>query len=410
MRDYEIESEFSNETTERKVLATVGAGVEWAKGWQAKLEPAWFWHHAGLLESGEVLEGICYAEEREFLEALQELTQLERKRHVARVQKEAWESLFDRDKGWELAVGVLETGLLSLRGQTTKAELQSGPQLIAAVLAEAERKRQKRRDTGKAVIGITTGFSKLDLLINGWYAGLHVIAAGPGVGKTTLCLQFAWEALRSGYPVLYVSYENAPQNLMLKILCARAGVSAAEVERGYGDVEKLQEAEAEGSSYWDQLRVMEGDGRLRMAAVEQAMRALLEKHKASEGLIIFDYLQRGAHGIGYDQLRQNVSQLTGELRETAMRLSCPVIAISSQNRSGGDYGRGGSGALDSLKESGDLEYGADTVSLLFQPGDITQPPAPARELELKIAKNRFGAVGSLRVVFRPDTGIFREKA
>lgn len=410
MRDYEIEGEFSDQAAESGVLATLAQGPTWVHAWRSKIERDFFFHHAADWDASQPTTGLPFPDEATFLDALERLAQLERKRRVARLQRTAWESLFAPGETWDKALGVLESGVRQLREPLPAAPAQTGADLASAVIADADRKRQKRRETGKPVMGIPSGFNRLDQMINGWYAGLHVLAAGPGVGKTTLCLQFAWEALRQGHPVLYVSYENAPRNLMLKLLCARAAISSAEVERGYGDVEKLEQAQEEGRAFWPRLRIIEGDGRLRMAAVEQTMAALLAEHSAPEGLIVFDYLQRGAHGMGYDQLRQNVSLLTGELRESAMRLNCPVIAISSQNRSAGDYGRGGSGALDSLKESGDLEYGADTVALLYQPAEVQQPPPPARELELKVAKNRFGAVGSFRVIFRPDTGVFREKA
>ena len=101
--------------------------------------------------------------------------------------------------------------------------------------------------------------------------------------------------------------------------------------------------------------------------------------------------------------------MTAQLRDLAQRTEAAVLAISSLNRAGGDYGRGGAAQLDSLKESGDLEYGADTVMLLYPPSESTATP-PAREVELKLAKNRFGPVGSMRLIFRPDLGVFRERA
>jgi replicative DNA helicase len=340
--------------------------------------------------------------------AIERLTELSRRRRFAELQEKLASVVFDPDRPLENAYSLIEDSLRDLRPPSSSvARIENGAALAQDVLSLAARRLEQRRATGKPVTGIPTGLARLDQLVNGWFPGLHVIAAGPGVGKTTLCLQFAWEALRAGFPVLYVTYENAPRNLLLKLLCARAGLSPADVERGFADMDKLLAVEEEHAELLNRFHLVEGDGRLRLDAVESALRNLLPAGR--QALIIFDYLQRAAHSLGYEQLRQNVSLLTGELRDLSTRLDCPLIAISSQNRAAGDYGKGGSGSLDSLKESGDLEYGADTVSLLYSPNDASAAP-PARELELKVAKNRFGAVGQFRLIFRPDTGVFREKA
>jgi replicative DNA helicase len=87
-----------------------------------------------------------------------------------------------------------------------------------------------------------------------------------------------------------------------------------------------------------------------------------------------------------------------------------VVALASQNRAQGHYGNGkGLAALDSLKESGDLEYTADVVLFLTESGERTAL-APARAVDLTVAKNRHGDTGRVPLIFRPDLGILREEA
>jgi replicative DNA helicase len=412
--DYRLSSEFTNREAEAIVLRAIASRDEQSLRWLRQLKPELFavhTEHFETLRQGHPLEETLAGElpgEGEFLAALETLGDLERRRRLAHLQEDLAEALFDLERPVSQAYTVLEEGVRKLARQSAVGiKVESGSELAGQVLAIAQKRLAQRRVTGKPVMGTPTGLPKLDQMLNGWFPGLHVVAAGPGVGKTTLCLQFAWHAAQEGLVVLYVSYENAARNLLLKLLCARAGLSPADVERGFGDVDKLESVAREHASVLERIHVIEGDSRLRIGGVEAALRE--RAAGAVPGLVVFDYLQRAAHGLGYDQLRQNVSLMTGELRELSMRLDCPLIAISSQNRAQGDYGSGGSGALDSLKESGDLEYGADTVSLLYTPKDSGAAP-PAREIELKVAKNRFGATGSLRLIFRPDTGIFREKA
>jgi replicative DNA helicase len=416
--DYRLSSEFTNAEAEALVLRAIASGDEEALRWLPQLKAEIFAIHGESFEdlrqghplpedlAGELAEEL--PGEHEFLNALETLGDLQRRRHLAQLQEDLAEALFDLNRPVAQAYGVLEEGVRKLvRQPAAGVKVESGSELAAKVLAIAEKRLAQRRLTGKPVMGTPTGLPKLDQMLNGWFPGLHVIAAGPGVGKTTLCLQFAWHAAQEGLPVLYVSYENAASNLVLKLLCARAGLSPGDVERGFADMDKLDAVAHDHAATLQRIHVIEGDSRLRIADVEAILRE--RAAGAVPGLVVFDYLQRAAHGLGYDQLRQNVSLMTGELRELSMRLDCPLIAISSQNRAQGDYGSGGSGALDSLKESGDLEYGADTVSLLYTPKDASAAP-PAREIELKVAKNRFGATGAMRLIFRPDTGIFREKA
>jgi replicative DNA helicase len=133
-----------------------------------------------------------------------------------------------------------------------------------------------------------------------------------------------------------------------------------------------------------------------------------ETHDASTCLVIFDYLQRAAPGQGYKEARTNVSMLAGQLRDLATCIDCPILAISSQNRAQGNYGAGrGSAQIDSLKESGDLEYSADSVIFLHQAERTAAPPAIA--LDLTISKNRFGPVGVVPLIFRANLGQIREE-
>jgi replicative DNA helicase len=140
----------------------------------------------------------------------------------------------------------------------------------------------------------------------------------------------------------------------------------------------------------------------------------MNRHKADKCLVIVDYLQLWAKASeelrGFQSVRERVEALGSQLRELATRLHSPVLALASQNRAQGDYG-GGKGAanLDSLKESGDLEYTADAVLFLTQAKERQATP-PARAVDLTLAKNRNGDIGKVELIFRPDIGDFREVA
>src|SRR5499427_1880224 len=166
-----------------------------------------------------------------------------------------------------------------------------------------------------------------------------------------------------------VTFEHAPANLTLKLLCARAGINLRDVQRGYADLTKLCAAAAASQPVAARLAVVEGSSQLPVAQVRAQARRAMRQHQSERCLVIVDYLQLWAKVAedlrGNFSVRERVDMLGGLLRELALGLHSPVLALASQNRSAGNYGAGkGSAALDSLKESGDLEYAADVVLFL----------------------------------------------
>ncbi len=146
-----------------------------------------------------------------------------------------------------------------------------------------------------------------------------------------------------------------------------------------------------------------------MSYLQGRARQAMARHGAKLCLVVVDYLQRMAHGGQYGNLRENVSSLTLGLRELATRLDSPVLAISSLSRGVDNYK---TPTLESLKESGDVEYSSDVALLLGARDDYdAQGHRGRRLMELSVAKNRFGeADKKIPLVFKPAIGDFREEA
>jgi replicative DNA helicase len=232
------------------------------------------------------------------------------------------------------------------------------------------------------------------------------------MGKTTLAWQLATHIARDT-PILFVTFEHAPSNLLLKALCARAGVNPQDVQRGQADLTLLRRAATAWQSSAQRLALIEGSSRLTVAQVRAHALQVMHRHQAARCLIVVDYLQLWAKVAedlrGSFQVRERVELLGSALRELAQHLHSPVLALSSQNRGAGHYGNGkGSAALDSLKESGDLEYAADAVLFLVEAPERPILP-PARAVDLVVAKHRHGDTGTIALIFRPDLGTLREE-
>lgn len=341
----------------------------------------------------------------------QRLADLYQRRQVAEEQARLAKDLRS-EKPMPQVLADHEAGIARI--QSTVREFQGGRLLLGSdlaqeVLADAEARKKQRDETGRPVMGLPFGLKRLDEITGGLNPGLYVLGGPPGGGKTTLSVQVMTCVAAAGTPVVYVSYENSPANIVQKALCAKAGVSPRDVDRGTADLKQLRVAAFELRDALSRLAVVGGTAKLTLAEVRARAMQMMNRWKSSRVLLIFDYLQRAAHGQGHDQLRHNVSALAGELRDLSTRLDSPVLVLSSQNRTG--YGDGkASSNLATLKESGDLEYTADVV-LFLTPSEKRTATPPALAVDLSIEKNRYGE-SNVRVplIFKRDIGALREEA
>jgi len=346
----------------------------------------------------------------------QHLVDLHQRRLLAAIQERLAQALFNETTPATDIITLLEEEAVRVQAalrNTTAGRLQWASALLPQVVADAEARRLQREATGSAVLGVPTGLAQLDHLLGGLNEGLYLLAGAPGMGKTTLALQLAATATKD-VPVVVVTFEHAPVNLTLKLLCARAGVNLRDVQRGYADLAKLRSAAEAWQPLAERLAVVEGSSQLTMAHVRAQARLAMRQHQTERCLVVVDYLQLWAKVAedlrGNLSVRERVDMLGGPLRELTLGLRSPVLALASQNRSAANYGSGkGTAALDSLKESGDLEYAADVVLFLTEAQEPLATP-PSRAVELTVAKNRHGDTGKVGLIFRPDLGTIREEA
>lgn len=230
---------------------------------------------------------------------------------------------------------------------------------------------------------ISTGFYSLDNALNGGLrSGLIVLGAVSSAGKTTFLSQVADFVAANGKPVLFVSIEQSGRELVGKSL------SRLMAKRGFHDVTLYEMGAARWRNSWpvDKARAMADSvdeyaeiiapNLHVMAASEQpsisdvkAAAYRIAEQRGESPVIMLDYLQILKPQSERDTERQAVDFNISELRRLSggNGLKTPVITISSLNR--GSYS--GAIAMESFKESGGLEYGADLL-LGLQPYNMEQ--------------------------------------
>jgi replicative DNA helicase len=265
--------------------------------------------------------------------------------------------------------------------------------------------------------GSATHFTEFDRLTAGLKGGeLIILAARPGVGKTTFALNIAANMAQfNRHNVLLYSLEMSRMELIMRLLCSEAQFSNGNLKRGniHGpDAKRILET-IERVCAWPlsiddsgDLDVWELVTRARKFKVE------LDQKGEGLGLIIVDYLQLVSDTEARKHGRQHeVATISRTLKQLAKMLNVPVIALSQMNRSV-EQRRGDSARpqLSDLRESGAIEQDADIVMFIHQSDSGEAENMEELEnrgtVEVIIAKHRNGPVDSFRLAFRPEINRF----
>lgn len=255
----------------------------------------------------------------------------------------------------------------------------------------------------------------MDKLLGGYQTGIHLLAAEPGAGKTTFAGQISSAMTKDNLPVIFVSFEEALWRLALKAVCAPAGLEYKNFQEGFGDIEDLQDAVKTHGTGLKSLILIEGTSKFTVEDLKIKALKLMEKTNLKKCFIVIDYLQRWAAARrDFSDFRHTVNALVGDLRELSFKIDSPILLISSQSRKGYQYVKGKAEVkadmkadMTSLKESGDLEYSADSISFLVENEKRSVIP-PERAVDLVIRKNRYGDTGKIELTFKPHIGVFEE--
>jgi len=299
-------------------------------------------------------------------------------------------------------------------GTVEPEPLAAAASLTAGILADLDQRREAFLD-GRAFLGYTTGFATLDEILGGLETRrLSVFLAQPGQGKTTLSNQLAYTVAAQGAPVLYVTFENTREALILRQIARLAGKNVTAVERGKIDPGALAHAFRTFNDTARTLYYVTGTKATTVETIRRHVERLRELHPdAGYPLVIVDYLQRLARTgpIGKsDDARLRVGSVSQELTDLARDTGAHVWAISSTNRQAYNTDKA-KPTLASAKESGDIEFDADAAITLAKPenGSLLAPHGKD-ELALVIMKNRHGKSGAVNVLRDWDTLAFVEQA
>ncbi|ALS27168.1 replicative DNA helicase [Paenibacillus sp. 32O-W] len=309
-------------------------------------------------------------------------------------------------------------GLVAAAGNAESgAELIAKMQMVAATLEDevapkkdftpigiAVREAYERIEqmasnpNARGITGLESGFPDLDHMTAGFQKGdMIIVAARPSVGKTAFALNIAQNIGLAGETVAVFSLEMPTSQLVQRMLCAEANIDASRMRTGYlqdDDWTKLTMAIgrlSERKIFIDDSAVITAN------EIRAKCRRLKKEHGL--GLVVIDYLQliQGQRRRN-DNRQTEVAEISRTLKQIAKELDVPVIALSQLSR-GVEQRQDKRPMMSDLRESGSIEQDADIVAFLYRDDYYDKETEKKNIIEIIIAKQRNGPVGTVELVF-----------
>jgi replicative DNA helicase len=275
----------------------------------------------------------------------------------------------------------------------------SGFVLIRDVLMEVFDKVELLHENKGGTSGIPTGFVDLDKMTNGFQKNdLIIVAARPSVGKTAFALNIAQNvAVRANETVAIFSLEMSAPQLVQRMICAEANLDANVMRTGDFKDDDWAKLTMGISSLSEAEIYIDDSPALTVADIRSKCRRL--KKEKGLGMIVIDYLQLiHGRGKGGENRQQEVSEISRTLKQIARELEVPVVALSQLSR-GVEQRQDKRPMMSDLRESGSIEQDADIVSFLYRDDYYNQDSEKKNIIEIIIAKQRNGPVGTVELVF-----------
>jgi len=257
-----------------------------------------------------------------------------------------------------------------------------------------------RRNNKGMIIGVPTGFSKLDEITAGLQpSDLIILAARPSMGKTAFALNIARNAaVDGGVPVALFSLEMSKEQLVMRMLCTEAEVDSSRLRTGVlsrEDWDRINDAGERLSEFPIYI-----DDTASISDTEVRAKARRLKKSNNIGLIIIDYLQLMRSRSSTERRDLEIAEISRGMKALAKELQVPVIALSQLNRKLEERGDKRP-ILSDLRESGSLEQDSDVVAFIYRDEVYNKDENnPNRGIaEIIVSKQRNGPIGTVKLAF-----------
>ena len=308
----------------------------------------------------------------------------------------------------EFILNNCENELFSLNNQIKPKKISNSAELFSNLFLEL-----KQQFLNPSLPGLKSGFYDLDLLTNGFQkSDLIIIAGRPSMGKTAFALNITLNVIKQlKVPVLFFSLEMSKEQMSYRLLSSETKINTLRLKKGnlykedwLGINDSIKDLSTLPLFIDDTSNPSISD------IVAKIKQIIFEQNKL--GLIIIDYLQLMQNSkFKVENRVQELSQITRSLKNIAREFEVPIIALSQLSRSV-ENRINKRPILSDLRESGSIEQDADLVLMLYRENYYNSkliPETNKNTVELIIAKQRNGPIGTIDLKFDPDLTKFFNK-
>ncbi|WP_373044065.1 replicative DNA helicase [Vulgatibacter sp.] len=285
------------------------------------------------------------------------------------------------------------------------------PQRLDVVLKGALELVNKMRESQGQVTGMPTGIYQLDKRTTGFHPGeLFILAARPGVGKTSLAMNIAIHAASRAEPrrsVAVFNLEMPANQLAFRMLCSEARISQGKLKSGKLSQYDMELIVQHAASLWEAPIYVDDSSSLTIMELRSKARRL-KQMDPNLGFIVIDYLQLMSSRSA-ESRQLEIAEISRGLKSLSKELSLPILALSQLSRDVEKNKR--KPQLSDLRESGSIEQDADCVMFIHrEPDAVPNGPGGPIPVELVIAKQRNGGIGSFDMIFMSEFTRFENAA
>ena len=316
--------------------------------------------------------------------------------------------------------------IFAITNRTRQADIKDAEQVIGELLDEFEK---QKNNADKGIVGLDTGFADLNYKIKGFKKGdLIIIAARPGMGKTSMGLNFIEKTLRDGKGVVLFSLEMPAVQIMQRLISAKTSIPLQRLLIADLNDDEWSRVGDACEDYQRKNLYIYDSGYASITDIRLILRRLKAQDE-SVSLCVVDYIGLMVSNSAFSDRHLQVSEISRGLKLLARELDMPVIALSQLNRSL-EARANKRPMLSDLRESGAIEQDADTILFVYRDEIYREQEEKEREnkakaegkdykrtffinpkqekAELIIGKNRNGPTGTVDLVFLKDSSSFSE--
>ena len=258
--------------------------------------------------------------------------------------------------------------------------------------------------------GIPVSFHDFDAMTQGLRRGDLIAFAGrPSMGKTSLALQFAINIASQNLPVCFFGFDMSKEQTAFRILAMESGIEIGRIRTGRLTFEEWQLVYKKNTKLESLPIFLEDKRCITIDDIKTKCRKIsMTNDDKNLGLIVIDSFHM-MEDTSLDDYQIQLKKNTRDLKDLAKELNVPVLITAPISR-GVEERENCRPMLSDIRDSDALEYYGDIIVMLYR-DEYYDPETEDRGIaELIVTKHTNGPVGTVKMLFEPQFGRYRNLA